>query len=96
MTNEQRLVQGKKIPQGNKQGMQKDSHALHAQDLSNLQKEVRVIPDEPGTEACRFCGSNTVPPDLMTELQSGALPSELKRLDWFDEDYEYKIIYNRS
>ena len=47
----------------------------------DLQKDVGVIPDEPGTEACRFCGSNTVPPDLMTELQSGALPSELKRLD---------------
>jgi hypothetical protein len=46
-----------------------------------MQKEVGVIPDKPGTEACRFCGSNTVPPDLMTELQSGALPSELKRLD---------------
>ena len=74
--------------------MQKDSHTLHAQDLSNLQKEVGVIPDEPGTEACRFCGSNTVPPDLMTELQSGALPSELKRLDWFDGDFQHKIIYN--
>ena len=47
----------------------------------DLQKDVGVVPDEAGTEACRFCGSNTVPPDLMTELQSGALPSELKRLD---------------
>ena len=76
--------------------MQKDSHALHAHDLSNPQKEVGVIPDELGTEACRFCGSNTVPPDLMTELQSGALPSELKRLDWFDGDSPYRIIYNNE
>jgi hypothetical protein len=36
---------------------------------------------------CRFCGSNTVPPEIAfgcgtrSELQSGALPGELKRLD---------------
>jgi hypothetical protein len=36
---------------------------------------------------CRFCGSNTVPPEIASddtgtrsELQSGALPGELKRL----------------
>jgi hypothetical protein len=39
---------------------------------------------------CRFCGSNTVPPEIAfgcgtrSELQSGALPGELKRLhSWY-------------
>jgi hypothetical protein len=68
------------------------THTILAKIELVCKKVVGVLPDEPGTEACRFCGSNTVPPDLMTELQSGALPSELKRLKCFDKKFDAILV----
>jgi hypothetical protein len=47
------------------------------------------VPWRSSQNECRFCGSNTVPPEYSCRnkkdrswLQSGALPDELKRLRW--------------
>jgi hypothetical protein len=51
-------------------------------------------PGKPGTRyECPLRGSNAIPPDLMTELQSGALPIELRRLVVVDEEVITYIEY---